>query len=45
MIDFVLPVQALMRGRKSSADTIEVQGINDSHIAKAAEEMKGFSGG
>lgn len=38
-------VQAIMRGRKASADQITVQGVEDKHMVQAAQAMEGFSGG
>ena len=40
----LLVLQAMLRGRKSEADKIEVQGITDAKLQQAAEAMEGFSG-
>jgi hypothetical protein len=38
-------LQNLMRGRKASADQIEIQGIDGRKLREAADKMDGFSGG
>ena len=37
-------MQAMMRGRKSEAEKIEVQGITEAKLEEAARVMDGFSG-
>lgn len=44
-VPYTIHPQSAMRGRKASADKIEIKGVDDKSLWEAARRMDGFSGG